>query len=58
MKDKVVIIGAGLVGATSAYAIMNWGLASEIVLIDIDKGRAEGEAMDLSHGAAFAKPVK
>lgn len=58
MKDKVVIIGAGLVGSTSAYAIMNWGLASEIVLIDIDKDRAEGEAMDLSHGAAFAKPVR
>ncbi len=58
MKDKVVIVGAGLVGATSAYAIMNWGLASEIALIDLDKERAEGEAMDLNHGAAFVKPVK
>ncbi|MFP4662294.1 MAG: L-lactate dehydrogenase [Halanaerobiales bacterium] len=58
MKDKVVIIGAGLVGATSAYAIMNWGLASEIVLVDIDRDRAEGEAMDLNHGAAFVKPVR
>lgn len=58
MKDKVVIVGAGLVGATSAYAIMNTGLASEIVLIDLDQDRAEGEAMDLNHGAAFVKPVK
>ncbi|MFW6022246.1 MAG: L-lactate dehydrogenase [Halanaerobiaceae bacterium] len=58
MKDKVVIVGAGLVGSTSAYAIMNFGLASEIVMIDIDNERAEGEAMDLNHGAAFVKPVK
>lgn len=58
MKDKIVIIGAGLVGSTSAYAIMNWGLASEIVLLDLNEDRAEGEAMDLSHGAAFTKPVK
>lgn len=58
MKDKVVIIGAGFVGSTAAYAIMNWGLASEIVLIDVDKKRAEGEAMDLNHGASFVKPVK
>lgn len=58
MKNKIVIVGAGLVGATSAYAIMNLGLASEIVLIDLDNDRAEGEAMDLNHGAAFVKPVK
>ncbi|ACL70363.1 L-lactate dehydrogenase [Halothermothrix orenii] len=58
MKDKVVVVGAGFVGSTSAYAIMNWGLASEIVLIDIDKDRAEGEAMDLNHGASFVKPVR
>ncbi|MEJ6950279.1 L-lactate dehydrogenase [Natronospora cellulosivora (SeqCode)] len=58
MKNKIVIVGAGLVGATSAYAIMNLGLASEIVLIDLDNERAEGEAMDLNHGAAFVKPVR
>lgn len=58
MKDKVVIVGAGFVGATTAYAIMNWGLASEIVLVDINKEKAEGEAMDLNHGAAFVKPVR
>jgi len=58
MKDKVAIIGAGLVGATTAYAIMNRGLASEIVLVDINKDKAEGEAMDLNHGVAFVKPVR
>lgn len=58
MKNKVVIIGAGFVGATSAYAIMNLGLASEIVLLDLDQDKAEGEAMDLNHGASFVKPVR
>ncbi|MFW6035156.1 MAG: L-lactate dehydrogenase [Halothermotrichaceae bacterium] len=58
MKDKVVIIGAGYVGATTAYAVMNKGLASEVVLIDLDKDKAEGEAMDLNHGASFVKPVR
>ena len=57
MKDKIVIIGAGFVGSTIAYAVMNWGLTSEIVLIDVNEERAEGEAMDLSHGASFVKPV-
>src|SRR5690554_7626038 len=58
MKNKVLIIGAGFVGATSAYAIMNWGLASEIVLVDIDEKKVEGEMMDLNHGVAFVKPVR
>ncbi|MFW6238910.1 MAG: L-lactate dehydrogenase [Halanaerobiales bacterium] len=57
MQNKVVIIGAGFVGSTIAYALMNNGIASEIVLIDIDEDKAEGEAMDLSHGASFVKPV-
>ena len=58
MKNKIVVVGAGFVGATSAYAIMNWGLASEIALIDLNKDKADGEAMDLNHGAAFVKPVR
>jgi L-lactate dehydrogenase len=53
-KDKVVIIGAGLVGSTSAYTLMVKGTAREIVLIDIDKERVEGEVMDLNHGQFFA----
>jgi L-lactate dehydrogenase len=55
---KVAIIGAGFVGSTFAYSLMIQGLASEIVLIDADRKRAEGEAMDLSHGLSFVEPAK
>ncbi|WP_416176595.1 L-lactate dehydrogenase [Clostridium sp.] len=54
---KISIIGAGFVGSTIAFSIMNSGLASEIVIVDINKDKALGEAMDLSHGASFVKPV-
>ena len=54
---KITIIGAGFVGSTTAFAIMNSGLASEIVIVDINKEKAEGEAMDLSHGVSFVSPV-
>ena len=54
---KVVIIGCGFVGSASAFSIMQSGLFSEIVLIDSDKARAEGEALDISHGIPFARPV-
>ncbi|CCQ34653.1 L-lactate dehydrogenase 1 protein [Halorhabdus tiamatea SARL4B] len=57
IKGKVAIIGAGDVGATTAYALMMSGSVSEIVLVDIDHEKAEGEAMDLRHGASFVKPV-
>ncbi|WP_125152017.1 L-lactate dehydrogenase [Clostridium rectalis] len=54
---KISIIGAGFVGATTAYALMMEGLASEIVIVDINKDKAQGEAMDLAHGVSFVKPV-
>jgi L-lactate dehydrogenase len=55
---KIAIVGgAGAVGASAAYALMISGLASEIVLVDVNARRAEGEAMDLMHGAAFVRPV-
>lgn len=54
---KISIIGAGFVGATSAFALMMGGLASNIVIVDINKEKSEGEAMDLSHGVPFVKPV-
>jgi L-lactate dehydrogenase len=54
---KISIIGAGFVGSTTAYALMLAGLASEIVMVDINKEKAIGEAMDLSHGTSFGKPV-
>ena len=53
---RVVIVGTGHVGATLAYALVLHGLAPEIVLIDADRGRAEGEAMDLSHAVPFTHP--
>jgi len=55
--NKISIIGAGFVGSTSAFAIMEAGLASEIVLVDVNKEKAIAEAMDLSHGAAFVKTI-
>jgi L-lactate dehydrogenase len=54
---KVGIVGAGMVGASFAFALVHRGLASEIVLVDADRDRADGEAMDLSHGLSFAPPV-
>ena len=53
-KSKVVIIGTGFVGMSYAYALVNQGAVEEIVLIDVDVRKAEGEAMDLNHGLAFA----
>ena len=55
---KVVVIGAGSVGATFCYVLMQTGLANEIVIIDVDRQRAEGEVMDLCHGLAFVSPVQ
>ncbi|KAK3989966.1 hypothetical protein QBC44DRAFT_290022 [Cladorrhinum sp. PSN332] len=52
---KIVVVGAGSVGVTTAYALLLSGLAAEIVLIDIDKNRALGEVMDMSHAAHFAQ---
>ncbi len=54
---KISIIGSGFVGSTTAFALMMGGVASELVIVDINKDKAEGEAMDLSHGASFVKPV-
>ena len=55
---KVVMIGCGFVGAACSFAIMQSGLFSEMVLIDADIAKAEGEALDISHGVPFAKPMK
>ncbi|MDY2923099.1 MAG: L-lactate dehydrogenase [Eubacterium sp.] len=50
---KVGIVGCGFVGSSSAFALMQGGLFSEIVLVDVDRQKAEGEAMDISHGVSF-----
>lgn len=56
-RRKVVVVGAGSVGTTYIYALLQTGLASEIALIDLDSKRVEGEIMDLSHGLPFIPPV-
>ena len=55
---KVAIIGCGFVGAASAFALMQSGMFAEMVLLDADKERAEGEALDIAHGLPFAKPMQ
>jgi len=56
--NKVTVIGAGFVGSTTAYTLMLSGLISEIVLIDVNKDKADGEVMDLNHGMPFVRPVR
>ncbi len=55
---RVAIVGTGNVGATFAYALAQSGLAAEIVLIDVNHTRAEGEAMDMNHAVPFFSPTR
>lgn len=55
---RVAIVGLGNVGATFAYALLLSGLAAEIVLIDANRAKTEGEAMDLNHAVPFTHPTK
>lgn len=57
MNRKVTIIGAGKVGATIAYTLSLESTISEIVLIDIDKNKVEGEVMDIVQGTSFREPI-
>ena len=57
MSSKITIIGAGSVGATIAYTLSQRSIASEIVLIDINKDKAEGEVMDIEQGTSFREPI-
>lgn len=57
LRGKIVVIGAGFVGSTTAYTIMLDGFFQEIILIDINKDKAEGDALDMAHGTSFLKPV-
>ncbi|MFR6468606.1 MAG: L-lactate dehydrogenase [Lachnospiraceae bacterium] len=57
MSSKITIIGAGSVGSTIAYNLSNNDLASEIVLIDINKEKVEGEVMDIVQGTSFRDPI-
>lgn len=58
LKPKVSIIGCGNVGMRYAYALMISGIVRQIVIVDIDKKRLEGEVIDLSHGAPYISPVE
>ena len=55
---KAVMVGCGFVGSASVFALMQSGLFSEIAMIDADMDKAEGEAMDISHGIPFAKHMR
>lgn len=52
--NRVVLVGTGAVGCSFAYSLINQGVAEELVLIDVNEAKAEGEAMDLNHGMPFA----
>ena len=53
-KRKIVLVGTGFVGMSFAYSLLNQGGVNELVLVDVLKDKAEGEAMDLSHGLSCA----
>jgi L-lactate dehydrogenase len=55
---RVAVVGTGAVGSTFAYALLLSGLASEIVLVDVNRSKAEGEAMDLNHAVPFTHPTR
>ena len=55
--QKCAIIGAGGVGSTTAFTLVQSGLFNEIVIIDVNKNKAEGETLDIAHGIQFTNPV-
>ncbi|MDD2956971.1 MAG: L-lactate dehydrogenase [Lachnospiraceae bacterium] len=57
MRNKITIIGAGSVGATIAYTLAQDTIANELLLIDINKNKAEGEVMDIMQSTAFRDPI-
>ena len=56
MKRSVAIIGTGWVGSSVAISTLHLGVADELLLYDVREAVAEGEAMDLAHGASFYPP--
>jgi L-lactate dehydrogenase len=56
--NRVALIGTGAVGSSYAFALLNQGVADELVMIDLNKEKSEGDAMDLNHGLAFAPANK
>ena len=58
VNKKVVVVGSGFVGATTVYTMMMNGTADEIVIIDLNREKAEGDMLDMLHGMSFLPPVK
>ncbi|TKC19909.1 L-lactate dehydrogenase [Robertmurraya kyonggiensis] len=57
--NRVVLVGTGAVGSSYAFALLNQGVTEELVLVDLNKEKSEGDAMDLNHGIPFApSPTK
>ncbi|WP_423827187.1 lactate/malate family dehydrogenase, partial [Serratia marcescens] len=52
--NRVALIGTGFVGSSYAFALMNQGIADELILIDLNEEKAMGDVMDLNHGKVFA----
>ena len=52
--NRVVLVGTGFVGSSYAFALLNQGITEELVLVDVNKEKAEGEAIDMNHGLPFA----
>ncbi len=57
-KGKIAVVGVGAVGATTAFTLAMSGLATELVLVDVNQPKAKGEALDIAHAAAFIKPTR
>ena len=55
--QKCAVIGSGGVGATTAFTLVQSGLFNEIVIIDANKNKAEGDALDIAHGIQLTNPV-
>lgn len=56
--SKIVLIGSGAVGSTFAYTVLLRGLCTELVIIDVNRNKAEGDVLDLNHGLMLANPMK
>ena len=55
---KVGVVGAGFVGSTASYAMVMSGVGREIVMVDVNRERAEAQADDISHAVPFAHPLR
>lgn len=54
LGNKIVLVGNGAVGSSYAYALLNQGLCDDLVIVDLDEGKAKGDVRDLNHGIAYA----